>query len=1199
MKMFPEKELSGPCPVCGKDLQDQNNAFQLPVGTILAGRYYIGKVIGQGGFGITYTGCDLKLGLKVAVKEYYPQGLVGRIAAYSTYLTVNPGNERTVFETQKKRFLDEARILAEFTGDSHVVRVSDLFEENNTSYIVMEYIEGETLEAFRKRCGVLTFDSVYEMLGPIMLTLSAIHAKGLIHRDISPANLMVKTNREVKLIDFGSARDYDVNEERSLSIILKPGYAPPEQYNTHGTQGPWSDVYALCATIYRCITGRIPDNSFERMTNDTLPYPSDLGAVITREQEAVLLCGLAPQAEQRFQTMNELHDAFQAAGSGIITEKARSFYRGKKPVIDRLREKKENREDPSSGSRPSSPPSGSHPSGFSSEKPASSAASGTASGSGGSGTRAGSGINGVPGTNGGSGTDGGTHFPLAVIGGGAAVLLIAVIILSVLKPWKLIDTGSAGSSPESVESASVQESAGNASVQESAGNASVQEKPDTAGEDEETAGETTAAAEEEEDAGETTAAAEEEDAGETTAAAEEEASSSKEETSSSTKEETAEVIDWKDSKLEEAMQKTTGIRDRGLTAEDVEEMTSLDLRDSEIRDISALSTMDQLEELYLSGNQLSDISPLAELSNLTTLDLADTDISDVSSLADLTGLTSLVLTGNRISDISPLKKMTKLTSLFLKDNKVTDVSPLKGLTSLRSLYLGNNQISDVTPLAEMTWLEHLYLNGNPVRDYLPLQALGLPAESTDIGDHISAVDWKDSNLESALREVAGVTGRQLTYADIADLKELVLEGKGIKDISALSNLTGLTKLSLKDNEISDISALSGLKNLKSLTLSKNKITDAQALRELTQLQALALSDNPLEDLYDITDLTNLTTLRADRTGEDSLYCIRDLTNLKVLSMAGNNITYIGDYFTNLKQLKTLSLDNNQIERLKGLSYLSNLTALSLRNNNISDVSEIAELKGLEDLYLSGNSIRDYSPLRELTIGKDHTDVPIPLNGQGADFNYNFKDIDSDINFSSEKEEVRKLQDRLIKLGYLDGTADGAFGPKTQDAVRRFQDKNGIANGAGIATTFTQAVLNSDEAIPASDSYSREITADGRNSVRTDYRVTFTGNKATVSASLTNYCDLPIRSVRIQFWTETNSSTYSYGWQIMSLNSLKRSEQADIGLELDLDSDRKQSLLSIHWFVSEIAYTNGEVWVACDPTRELEEMSTSNYTARVT
>ena len=316
------------CPYCKQDVRIENSPFQLPIETILAGRYYVGKAIGQGGFGITYVCCDLKLQMRVAIKEYFPQGIVGRISTYSTQLTVSGEEQRTLFAAQKERFLLEARILAEFAGDSHIVRISDIFSENNTTYIVMEYVEGITLDEYVKQHGTMSFSAVFRMLKPIMNTLGAIHEKGLIHRDISPANIIISSKGEAKLLDFGAARSY-AGQEQSISVILKPGYAPFEQYSSHGSQGPWTDIYALCATIYKSITGLVPKNSFERMKNDDLAYPTYLKADISEMEEAVLMRGMAVQSEDRFHTMKELLSAFSDAAHGKASGNTTKYLKNK------------------------------------------------------------------------------------------------------------------------------------------------------------------------------------------------------------------------------------------------------------------------------------------------------------------------------------------------------------------------------------------------------------------------------------------------------------------------------------------------------------------------------------------------------------------------------------------------------------------------------------------------------------------------------------------------------------------------------------------------------------------------------------------------------------------------------------------------------------------------------------------------------
>lgn len=295
----------GKCPHCGYE-GDQNTApHRLPPGTILNDRYLVGNAIGQGGFGITYMGRDLKLNMRVAVKEYYPNGYANRNASVSSEITISDKDQADFIEKGKKKFLSEAQALAQFHENAGVVDVRDFFEANQTAYIVMEYLDGQDLrEALKKK--LFSADEIFRIMGPVMGALEKIHDAGIVHRDISPDNIMLLKNGTVKLMDFGAARLLDFSDQKSVSVVLKAGYAPEEQYRPKGKQGPWTDIYALCATIYKCITGITPDDALERSHKDQVQWPSELGVAITPLQEAVLKKGMAVKQEERFQNISEM-----------------------------------------------------------------------------------------------------------------------------------------------------------------------------------------------------------------------------------------------------------------------------------------------------------------------------------------------------------------------------------------------------------------------------------------------------------------------------------------------------------------------------------------------------------------------------------------------------------------------------------------------------------------------------------------------------------------------------------------------------------------------------------------------------------------------------------------------------------------------------------------------------------------------------
>lgn len=299
------------CVHCGSELSARSAPHHLTPGTLLNGKYLIGNFIGEGGFGITYIGRDVNLDIRIAIKEYYPCGFVSRNNSNSNGVQVTMPQNKDFFENGKKRFLQEARSLAKFSKEPGIVMVRDYFEENDTAYIVMEYLEGENLGKRIEREGRLESAALIERMVPLMHSLEKFHEAGMIHRDISPDNIMSMKNGTLKLMDFGSAR-YFTNNELEMSVILKPGYSPEEQHRKKGNQGPWTDVYSLCATIYSCITGVIPDNALDRLYNDSLQQPSQMGVAIPAEYENALMYGLAVRPENRCQSVRELIALFGA-----------------------------------------------------------------------------------------------------------------------------------------------------------------------------------------------------------------------------------------------------------------------------------------------------------------------------------------------------------------------------------------------------------------------------------------------------------------------------------------------------------------------------------------------------------------------------------------------------------------------------------------------------------------------------------------------------------------------------------------------------------------------------------------------------------------------------------------------------------------------------------------------------------------------
>ena len=310
---FKEKpEGNGPCPYCGFDLEENVKKYPvtLRAGTILNGRYMVGRVLGQGGFGITYLAWDESLKARVAVKEYMPNDMAARMG---TTVSVAMKSRAEDFVYGLERFQEEARTLAKFMGQPNIAGVTDYFDENGTSYFVMDYIEGISFKTYIANAGGnVSVEEALNVMIPVLRALTAVHAEGFIHRDVTPDNIYITKDGNVKLLDFGSARYSLGDKSKSLDVVLKVGYAPKEQYTRRGRQGPYTDVYSCAACLYAAITGYLPPESLERLDHDELVPPSQMGVEIPLYLERAILKGLAVQLENRFQTAGEFLEALES-----------------------------------------------------------------------------------------------------------------------------------------------------------------------------------------------------------------------------------------------------------------------------------------------------------------------------------------------------------------------------------------------------------------------------------------------------------------------------------------------------------------------------------------------------------------------------------------------------------------------------------------------------------------------------------------------------------------------------------------------------------------------------------------------------------------------------------------------------------------------------------------------------------------------
>ena len=302
------KNAADVCPVCGRKKDTPNKHAQLVPGSVLGGRYLVGRALGQGGFGITYIAFYLPAERKVAIKEFFPQAISVRMADRYTVVPADTQTADALFRKGLDRFFKEAQILKKFADNPNIVGVKDFFSENGTSYIVMDFIDGVTFKAYLASLGRPMFlGDVLALLNPITESLEQVHAQGLLHRDISPDNIIFTDSGAAKLLDFGAARNFSLEGELRNTVNVKMGYAPPEQFQTHGKQGPWTDVYALAATVYRAVTGQKPVSALDRWYGeDTLIPPRTLGARISANAEYVLLKGLSMDTKERYRSATEL-----------------------------------------------------------------------------------------------------------------------------------------------------------------------------------------------------------------------------------------------------------------------------------------------------------------------------------------------------------------------------------------------------------------------------------------------------------------------------------------------------------------------------------------------------------------------------------------------------------------------------------------------------------------------------------------------------------------------------------------------------------------------------------------------------------------------------------------------------------------------------------------------------------------------------
>ncbi len=322
------------CPYCGFVQGTRpRESYHLYPGVMLAGKYIVGTVIGFGGFGVIYRAWDTNLETIVAIKEYYPTTFLNRVTG-EVQVNVYDKKNLSAFEKGKREFLDEARNMAKFNSHPNIVHIYDFFEENGTAYFVMEYLDGYSLKTFMQgnweQGNQISVETALQITQSVLSALKATHAAGIIHRDIKPGNIFICKDGTIKLIDFGAARFSDSETEKTRTIIITPGYAPAEQYQTKSKQGPYTDIYAMAAVLYEMLTGIKPEESINRKIEDLVEEPRVINPELPISINNAVMRAMAIQPEIRFQSVEQFSRALCSEKEGRDAKKEIRFRRRKR-----------------------------------------------------------------------------------------------------------------------------------------------------------------------------------------------------------------------------------------------------------------------------------------------------------------------------------------------------------------------------------------------------------------------------------------------------------------------------------------------------------------------------------------------------------------------------------------------------------------------------------------------------------------------------------------------------------------------------------------------------------------------------------------------------------------------------------------------------------------------------------------------------
>lgn len=901
------------CSICGKSIKEYQSApHHLKPGTMLGGKYVVGAVLGEGGFGITYIGREINLDIKVAIKEYFPSGVVNRNNTSSTEISAHVGDAQAFFEKGKSSFLGEARTLAKFSSESSIVSVRDFFSENNTAYIVMEYLEGIDLKDYIKQHGKMTFEQTVTMLTPVMKALSKIHAQGLIHRDISPANIMILNDGTVKLLDFGAAREVGGADEKSLSVLLKPGFAPEEQYRTKGHQGPWTDVYALSATMYKMMTGLTPIDAMNRVFSDDLRKITELNPSITPEQEAVILKGMAVQQANRYQTIDELCADCQAGA--VKGEGAEKTVGNTTDNSNWVNAWQHNQGQPQIQFEPASKKAQAIKG---DKKPSIIAFVGsiitgsltlyfilnTAS-------QIIDELNSV------------ISIIMTILFGVATFFLgrlyfpridnkkrkpnVFCLVASILT--SLLTVFCAWLTYINFTDVWAEEGTGEFGVILTVLSLAL-------------------------------------------------------------------PIFFGYFYYPRLERKTKGLFQKiygGIAAAAVAvfvvgiiftSVNTVTIGDENIeRDATSVSlSFDVIND--------NDLEKLKELKNLESLEILECflDDADVKTIGELTWLKKLSLCGNTdITDVSPLNNLTDLTYLNISITKTADISCLNQLVNLETLNISNTDAGDLSVLSKFTKLDTLYIDSI---DGLDVSTITMPATVRTLycnSNKLESLAFVSGSEKLENIYAANNSIRDLTPLSSYQLNIIDLSANEITDLSPL-NAQYISDLDLSTNAITDISCLKGISAYQ-LDLGYNQISDISALTDNYKIGIVNLNNNQITDISPLKDCFNIFSLNISFNQISDISALSTINDMEMFEARGNQIVDISPLASCKKLIEkgnALDLRDNQISSVNALSGYVNTQHIYLSGNKITDISPLSSCTALEMLTLNKNQLADVSTLSAL------------------------------------------------------------------------------------------------------------------------------------------------------------------------------------------------------------------------------------------